>query len=267
MVASVVVLPLPVGPVTTIMPCGSVSSRVSIASSSRRQAELADLQQAAVARQQADHGGFAVLRRHGGDAHVEFGARDAHARRAVLRQAAFGDVEAGEDLDARDQRLRQDAGRRRHGAQQAVDAHAHHEPGAERLDVDVAGAQLDRALEQIVDRAHHRRAAGEIAQAFDVVVAQLLDVVRLAARLGVVTAEALVEHGRHILERGDLDLDGPEHDFRRAHRRRVGRVGERQRDHLSAPWYGNTSVSRRKRCEKDATSGVADSISCSATRS
>ena len=63
--------------------------------------------------------------------------------------------------------------RRRHRAQQPVDAHAHDEPGAERLDVDVAGAQFDRALEQIVERAHHRRAAGEIAQALDVVVGLL----------------------------------------------------------------------------------------------
>ena len=39
--------------------------------------------------------------------------------------------------------------------------------------MDVAGAQLDRALQQIVERAHHRRAAGEIAQALDVVVGLL----------------------------------------------------------------------------------------------
>ena len=39
-VASVVVLPLPVGPVTTIMPCGSVSSRRKLASSRGREAEL-----------------------------------------------------------------------------------------------------------------------------------------------------------------------------------------------------------------------------------
>ena len=170
MVASVVVLPLPVGPVTTIMPCGSSSSLRSSRLVMREQAELADFQQAAVARQQADHGGFAVLRRHGGDAHVELGARDAHARGAVLRQAALRDVEAGQDLDARDQRRRQHAGRRRHRAQQAVDAHAHHEPGAERLDVDVGRAQLHRALEQIVHGAHDRRAARKIAQALDVVV-------------------------------------------------------------------------------------------------
>ena len=74
MVASVVVLPLPVGPVTTIMPCGSASRRVMIASSRGGEAEPSHLEQAAVARQQADHGALARLRRHGGDADIEFGS-------------------------------------------------------------------------------------------------------------------------------------------------------------------------------------------------
>ncbi len=58
----------------------------------RDEAELADLEQAAVARQQADDGAFAVLRRHGGDADIEFGAADANPRRAVLRQPPLRDV-------------------------------------------------------------------------------------------------------------------------------------------------------------------------------
>ena len=170
------------------MPCGIASSRVITLSSRAREPELAHLQQAAVARQQADDGALAMLRRHGRDADVDLAASDADARRAVLRQAPLGDVEAGENLDARDQRLRRDAVRRRQRAQQAVDAHAHHEPGAERLDMDVAGAQIDRALQEIVERAHHRRAAGEIAQALDVVVGLLRDA---AARFG------LHSHRRH----------------------------------------------------------------------
>ena len=48
MVASVVVLPLPVGPVTTIMPCGSASSRLQLRLVARRKAELGDVEQAAV---------------------------------------------------------------------------------------------------------------------------------------------------------------------------------------------------------------------------
>ena len=42
--------------------------------------------------------------------------------------------------------LREHAGGALYRAQQAVDAHAHDEPGPERLDVDVAGAQLHGAL-------------------------------------------------------------------------------------------------------------------------
>ena len=86
MVASVVVLPLPVGPVMTIMPCGSCSSCASLRLVVRRQAELADVEQAAIARQQADHGGFAVLRRHGGDADVDLGL----ARRAARAAPSCG---------------------------------------------------------------------------------------------------------------------------------------------------------------------------------
>ena len=59
--------------------------------------------------------------------------------------------------------------------QQAVDPHADDEAGEKRLDMDVARAQLDGLFQEIVDRAHHGRAAGKIAQAFDVVVAQLLE--------------------------------------------------------------------------------------------
>ena len=102
-------------------------------------------------------------------------------------------------------RLRQNAGRRRHGAQQSVDPHAHHEAGAERLDVDVARAQLDRLFQQIVDGADDRRAAGEIAQAVDVVVGPGRRRLRRLGRRHVLVAEALVQRGRDILERGDLD--------------------------------------------------------------
>ena len=61
------------------------------------------------------------------------------------------------------------ADRHRYGAQQAVDPHAHHQSGAERLDVDVARAQLDGLFQHVVDGADHRSAAGEVAQALDVV--------------------------------------------------------------------------------------------------
>ena len=43
--------------------------------------------------------------------------------------------------------------------------------GAERLDVNVARPQFHGALEQIIDGPYHRRAARQIPQAFDIVVA------------------------------------------------------------------------------------------------
>ena len=195
----------------------------------RDEAEPSHLEQAAVARQQADDGAFARLRRHGGDADIEFGAADADPRRAVLRQPPFRDVEAGENFHARDQRLRRNARRRRHRAQQAVDAHAHDEAGAKRLDVNVAGAQLDRALQQVVERAHHRRAAGEIAQALDIVVGLLARSRRSLIGNGVVRLEPLVEQRRDVLERRHRDLDRrAEHDFRGANAGGIRGVGDRQ---------------------------------------
>jgi hypothetical protein len=41
---------------------------------------------------------------------------------------------------------------------------------AERFDVDVAGAHFNSQFKEIVDRAHHRRAARKIPQALDVIV-------------------------------------------------------------------------------------------------
>ena len=141
-----------------------------------------------------------MLRRHGGDADVEFGTADADPRRAVLRQPPLGDVQPCENFYARDQRLRRDTRWRIHRAQQSVDAHAHHEPGTERLDVNVGGAQLNRALQQIVERAHHRRAAGKIAQALDVVVGLLRGSLGALLGAGLAGIDALVEHRRDVLE-------------------------------------------------------------------
>ena len=128
-------------------------------------------------------------------------ARQPQPRRAVLRQPPFGNIEAGENLDARNQRLRQRSRRRRYLPQQPVDAQAHHEPRAKRLDMDVAGAQFDGFLEQIVDGAHHRRAAGKIAQALDVVVARRRAGALVASQSrGVVLAETLRQRGLDILK-------------------------------------------------------------------
>ena len=56
------------------------------------------------------------------------------------------------------------------GAEQTIHPHAHHEAVAERFDMDIAGPQLHGFFEHVVDRAHDRSAAREIAQTFNVVV-------------------------------------------------------------------------------------------------
>ena len=95
---------------------------------------------------------FAVLGRHASRRERRFRRAPRCSRaRAVLRQPALRDVEAGENLDARDQRLRQRLRGAAYGAQQAVDAHAHDQPAADRLDMDVAGPQVDRLFEEIVE--------------------------------------------------------------------------------------------------------------------
>ena len=154
-----------------------------------------------------------MLHRHDRDADIDIGAAGPQPRGAILRQAAFGDIEIGDDLDAGNHGLRQHVGRRGDRPQQAVDAHPHHEPGLKRLDVDVAGAQFDRFFEQIVDGADHRRAACEIAQALDIVVAQLGRTG--SARLGLVLVQPLIEHDREILRCRDLDRNvRTQHDLR-----------------------------------------------------
>ena len=90
---SVVVLPEPVGPVTSRMPCGlwissSMSCCVSVAHAERVQVEPAGLLV-----EQTQHHALAVAGRDGRDAHVDRAAGDAQADAAVLRQALLGDVE------------------------------------------------------------------------------------------------------------------------------------------------------------------------------
>ena len=107
-------------------------------------------------------------RRHGRDAEVGFRLADARARASVLRQAALGDVQAGEDFHARHDRARHAAGQHLVQAEHAVDAQAHAHAVARRLDVDVGRREVDRRLEHRVDRVHDRRAAREILQALEV---------------------------------------------------------------------------------------------------
>ena len=93
--------------------------------------------------------------------------------------------------------------------------------------MNIAGAQFHGFLEQVVDGAHHRRAAGKIAKTFDVVVADgRLCAFVAGKRGGVALAEAFRQRGFDVIKRTNLEHDiVAEHDLGRSNRCRVARIG------------------------------------------
>src|SRR5205814_1206019 len=85
----------------------------------------------------------------------------------------LGNVQARENLDARNQRLRQDVGGCGYAPQQAVDPHPYNEAGANGLDMDVSGAGLHRLFQKVVYSTNDRGAARKVAKALNIVVAAL----------------------------------------------------------------------------------------------
>ena len=105
-----------------------------------RHPERGHRQEGAFAVEQAHHDPFAVGDWDGGDADVDDLASDAHLRHAVLGQAALGDVHAGHDLDAGDERRGVAGGRRRLFVEHAVKAEAHAQRAfGSRVEMDVGG--------------------------------------------------------------------------------------------------------------------------------
>ena len=129
-------------------------------------AQVVEIARGAV--EQAHHHAFAVERRQRGDAQVHFAAQDLDLDAAVLRQAALGDVQLGHQLQARDDGGLQLARRRLLVEQHAVHAEADAELLLERLDVDVAGALLERVGDHGVHQADDRRLAGHVAQVLEI---------------------------------------------------------------------------------------------------
>ena len=154
---SVVVLPEPVGPVTSRMPCGLwISSSISCcvcgvhAERCRARAGRPACRAGAAPRARR------ARRESSTRARRPSGPRP-QADAAVLRQALLGDVEPRHDLDARHHHRRHGALRLQHFAQHAVDAEAHHQPVLERLDVDVGGVLAHRLGQHGIDQADDRR--------------------------------------------------------------------------------------------------------------
>src|SRR6185369_5803296 len=136
--------------------------------------------------QQAQHGPLSVVGRNDRDADIDIAAGDQHPDAAVLRQAFFGDVETGHDLDARDQRILDDFGGRKLFVEDAVDAEADQQIPFVRFDMDVADPLLDRFRENRVEQADNRSLIGQIQQ--------ILGVVQFGGNRGEIFPLQLLQH-------------------------------------------------------------------------
>ncbi len=159
-------LPLPVGPVTMKMPCGMAREMRHAPQHVVVEAErIKVVEIASRAVQQAHDDAFAVQRRQRGNAQIDLAAQRFDLDAAVLRKPAFGDVQLGHQLHAGNDGGLQLARRRILSEQHAVHAVADAEFPFERLNVNVAGALLDRLGDHGVHQADDRRFAGHVAQA------------------------------------------------------------------------------------------------------
>ncbi len=151
------VLPLPVGPVTRMIPVGRAMNSLNLGSVVRRETQLVDRLQQDVGVEDAQHRLLAERGGHGADAQLDLAAALIALDAAVLRPALLGQVRAGEQLDPRHDRLVDDLRDHVHVVQHAVDAQAHQRQVALGLEVDVRGALLEGVAEDVVERLHHRR--------------------------------------------------------------------------------------------------------------
>jgi hypothetical protein len=193
--------------------------------------------------QQPDHHRLAVHRRHRRDPRVGLHPLQADAATAVLRLAPLGDVHAGQDLDAGDQRPLDRLGHDGDLPQQPVDAEPHPDVALLRLDVDVGGAAVQGLVHDGVDQPDHRRVV-DVPDLLEVLVLLLagleaLDVgeraegVRHPAarpRAAVVAVDRLLHVGGGRHRRADRGELGRQADV--VERQHVGRVGQGDRQHV-----------------------------------
>jgi hypothetical protein len=127
----------------------------------------------------------------------------------VLRQAAFGDVEPGHDLDARDDRSLQPRLRSLDLVQHAVIAVADPQPVGKRFEMNIGSVRFHGARDQLIDQPDDRRLAREILEPLGI----FLD--RLSVGRDFIEDRAVVSFlglGVEPLESGvDLDRDRNSH--------------------------------------------------------
>ena len=127
-------------------------------------AEFVDAEDLALAAEQAEDEGLPVGAGEGGDAEIDLLAADPARHAPVLRQAAFGDVEAGEEFQARGDRVEAGARLNRTDTEDAVDAEAHDELALLGLDVDVGGAGAGGFADDAVDIGDGGSVLGEVSE-------------------------------------------------------------------------------------------------------
>ena len=194
------------------------------------------------------HDALAVHGGEHGDAEIDRIPVDVHLDAAVLGQAALGDVELRQHLDARDDGHRQLLGRRREFIQHAIDAVAHPELVLERLHVDVAGLVPDRIHQVPVDQTHDRVVVGRgfggrqveavtaPGHAGNRALGCRLEEDILVSRSAGQPREVILDELVHLLSRCDdtHDLDAGQERARRVQRREVAGALDGKRDGLSA---------------------------------
>ena len=105
----------------------------------RGHAEAQQIESARLLDQDADDHRLTVKRRHCGNAEVRLLSPDARTGAPVLRQTSLGDIQAGEDLHARNDGARHPSGQHLVQAEHTIDAQADAHPIARRLDMNVGG--------------------------------------------------------------------------------------------------------------------------------
>ena len=178
--------------------------------------------------------GLGVDRRDRRDADIEDVLAVAEVDAAVLREAAFGDVEARHDLQARDDRVLE-AGqvvRERDRDQDTVDAVADAEIIFLRLEVDVRRAFGDGLREDFGDEAHH----GGVLVGFDVGRSfGGREVVAFVFKAAGTHAVVVIDEGADAFGRGEIPLRTAGGEGRDP----VGRigVGRERRDEAEAAFF------------------------------
>src|SRR5450759_4052440 len=119
--------------------------------------QLVQADHPAILTQQPHHHRFAVLRGTSGDAHIHALIAHPHMETSVLRQALFGDIQAGHQLEAQHQCGSNFTVGFSLQMQHAVDAKAYHHPAFLRFDMNVRSLYLRGIVEHGLQQLDHRR--------------------------------------------------------------------------------------------------------------